>query len=72
MCKMPVIKGFIKKTTKGTTGNADMLFRLDFTDVPDIYVGSRSPRPEGLRRSVRWEKGPLDLFLVPPPPPSAR
>ena len=30
--------------------------------------GPRSPRPCGLRRSVRWEKGPLDLFLFPPHP----
>ena len=29
-------------------------------------MGSRSPRPGGLRRSVRWEKGPPDLFLFPP------
>ena len=28
----------------------------------------RAPRPDGLRRSVRWEKGPLDLFLFPPHP----
>ena len=31
-------------------------------------MGSRSPRPNGLRRSVRWEKGSLDLFLFPPHP----
>jgi len=31
-------------------------------------MGSSSPRPDGLRRSVRWEKGPPDLFLFPPHP----
>ena len=31
-------------------------------------MGSRSPRPDGLRRSVRREKGPPDLFLNPSHP----
>ena len=29
---------------------------------------SRSPRPDGAQWSVRWEKGPPDLFLFPPHP----
>ena len=29
---------------------------------------SRSPRPDGAHWSVRWEKGPPDLFLFPPHP----
>ena len=29
------------------------------------FLSSRSPRRIAPRRSVRWEKGPLDLFLFP-------
>jgi len=38
----------------------------------DFYMSSRSPRRIAPRRSVRWEKGPLDLFLSDKPSSASR
>ena len=47
------------------------VFSFSCRGVPWTH-GSRSPRPYGLRRSVRREKGSLDLFLNPSHPISCK